>query len=133
MTAAQAIEGRTGLWLASSEGRSLPAPEGEDGDNKSLTRKPYVSRRKKTTREKDNTEFIGFLRRAMRAATRRVIAEDPSTLAELVAIQKELNDLIAVAARKLHDEHEYSWGDIAYELGITRQAAQQRWGPRRDS
>jgi len=25
-------------------------------------------------------------------------------------------------------EHGYSWAEIGYRLGITRQAAQQRWG-----
>ncbi len=32
------------------------------------------------------------------------------------------------AITELRARHGYSWADIATRLGITRQAAQQRWG-----
>lgn len=124
---AHASESVSPLWLAASDGRALPAPERQDGDNQDLTPK----RPRKTKREKDNTEYIGFLRRAIRAAGERVKAEDPSTLAELVKLQAQLDEVIADAARSLHDDHQFSWGDIAYELKVSRQAAFQRWGQRR--
>lgn len=115
------------LWLAASDGEALQQPERQDGVKPELSPK-----RRKTTREKDNTEYLGFLRRAIRAAGKRVKAEDPSTLADLVKLQAELDAVIADAAKSLHDEHQFSWGDIAYELGVSRQAAFQRWGQRRD-
>lgn len=127
LTATRPADAPAGLWLAASEGRSLAQPDGQDGDKQSLTPK-----RRKTTREKDNGEYLGFLRRAIRAAGKRVKAEDPSTLAELVRLQAELDAVIADAARHLHDVEHFSWGDIAYELGVTRQATFQRWGQRHD-
>lgn len=122
--ASYAPQMRPPLWLVTSSGEVLPPPDREDGVKQPLTRQ----RRKPSTRDKDNTEYIGFLRRAIRAAGRRVKAEDPSTLAELIALREELDDVINDAARSLHDEHHFSWGDIAYELQVTRQAAFQRWG-----
>lgn len=125
--AARAPQTRPPLRLAASSGEMLPPPDGEDGVNGTFTSRPR-QKRKRTTRDKDNQEYLGFLARAIRAAGRRVKAEDPSTLAELIALRDELDKVIDDAARSLHDEHHYSWGDIAYELGRTRQAAFQRWG-----
>lgn len=85
------------------------------------------SRRKKSTREKDNTEYIGFLRRAIRAASRRVQAQGPDDLAALIALHDELGALIIDTAHNLHDVENYSWGVIGGELGMTRTAAFKRF------
>lgn len=75
----------------------------------------------------DNAEYLGFLRRAIRAAGRRVIAEDPSTLADLVQLQAQLDRVVAASARHLHDDAGFSWGEIGHELGIPRQDAWRKY------
>ncbi len=35
---------------------------------------------------------------------------------------------MAEAITALRARHGYSWADIGHQLGITRQAAQKRWG-----
>lgn len=89
-----------------------------------------VRRAKRPKREKDNLEYLDFMRRAIRGAQRRVIAEDPSTLADMIKLRAELDDAIDIAARHLHDVGGWSWGEIALELGIPRQDAWRKWGKR---
>lgn len=85
-----------------------------------------------TRRRKDREalELAGFLRRMGRALVRRAADGDMDALAALVQSRDALDAAIGDAARALHyDFHQpYSWGEIARELGITRQAAQQRFG-----
>jgi hypothetical protein len=45
----------------------------------------------------------------------------------MVGLSTLLDDAISEAVTGLRS-HGYSWADIAARLGITRQAAQQRWG-----
>ena len=85
----------------------------------------------------ENDSYAGFMRRAVRAFGRRA-GEDIDALAMLVQLRAELDATIAEAARAAHDgEHAYSWTEIANDLGITRQAARQRFaatpGERRDA
>ena len=58
---------------------------------------------------------------------RRVAASDPTALRDLVAMRAALDEAIDDAAVELHAAG-YSWTDIGRELGVTRQAARQRWG-----
>lgn len=89
---------------------------------------PVTHRRaKRPKREKDNLEYLAFMRRAITGAQRRVIAEDPSTLADMIKLRAELDKAIDLAARSLHDQG-WSWGEIAYEIGIPRQDAWRKWG-----
>jgi hypothetical protein len=94
---------------------------GESGVNKSLT----ANRRRKVT---ENDEYAAFVRRAIRAYTRRVTAGDIDALAGMAALADELDIAIHHAVTGLRARHGYSWADIAARLGISRQAAQQRWG-----
>lgn len=115
--------------------RPVPAPprhysdvgsagtESQNGVTRSVTHR----RAKRPKREKDNQEYLAFLARAIRGAARRVIAEDPSTLAEMVRLRRELDQAIDQAARSLHEQN-WSWGEIAFELGIPRQDAWRKWG-----
>ncbi len=43
-------------------------------------------------------------------------------------LSADLDHAIAEAITALRTRHGYSWADIGARLGITRQAAQQRWG-----
>jgi hypothetical protein len=58
---------------------------------------------------------------------RRVAAGDPDALRALVALSADLDSAITAGVDGLRDAG-YSWADIATRLGVTRQAAQQRWG-----
>lgn len=77
-------------------------------------------------RRKDDSEYHGMVRRMIRAYARRVDKGDVTTLARFRELQAELDQHITDAARSLHDQG-FSWTEIAVELGITRQAARQRY------
>ena len=68
--------------------------------------------------------------RVLRSLARRAEAGDIGALEELVNLQGDLERAIDQAARGLHAAPGlYSWGEIGRWLGITRQAARQRFGP----
>ena len=48
-------------------------------------------------------------------------------LSLLVGLAEEIDAAMAEAVKGLR-MHGYSWAEIGARLGITRQAAQQRWG-----
>lgn len=69
------------------------------------------------------------MRRIVRAYGRRVAAGDIESLAELAAVRDELDDAICSAIRQLNGpEWRYSWAAIGRQLGMTRQAAHERYG-----
>ena len=74
----------------------------------------------------ENSEYVKFARRIMRALAKRAGA-DVDTLPELRAIQEDLEAMMASSVAACRAEG-YSWGEIAQRLGTTRQAAQQRYG-----
>lgn len=67
-----------------------------------------------------------FLRRMLRGYARQVAQADPVDLADMWALREDLDRALAQAVAGVRERH--SWADIADALGITRQAAQQRWG-----
>ena len=75
----------------------------------------------------ENDEYALFLRRVIRAYSRRVAAGDIEAVADMTAIADEIGTAIQDAITGLR-ANGYSWADIALRLNITRQAAQQRWG-----
>jgi hypothetical protein len=77
-----------------------------------------------------NDEYAGFARRVIAAYSRRIAAGDIEALTDLVALSTRVDEAITTAVRGLRG-FGYSWADIATRLGITRQAAQQRWGGQR--
>ena len=80
-----------------------------------------------TKRIVENPEYAAFLRRTLGAYARRVATGDIEALPDLLNLSACLEDTIQTAINGLRDCG-YSWADIASRLGITRQAAQQRWG-----
>ena len=74
----------------------------------------------------DHAEFLAFTRRIMRALSRRIGDADPEDLALMCELASELDAQIvqAVLAQRATGT---SWTDIARPLGITRQAARQKW------
>jgi len=75
----------------------------------------------------DHAEFIAFSRRIMRAMSKRLGDADPEDLAEMLELQRTLDAAIGAAVRGQRAAG-FSWAQIAAPLGITRQAAQKRWG-----
>jgi hypothetical protein len=75
----------------------------------------------------ENPDYAAFARRVIRAHGRRVAEGDVEGLADLLALAEELERATHVAVEGLRT-HGYSWAEIASRLGLTRQAAQQRWG-----
>jgi hypothetical protein len=61
------------------------------------------------------------------AYARRVSAGDIDALADITILAVDIDDAIRRAVTGLRDTG-YSWAEIGTRLGVTRQAAQQRWG-----
>jgi hypothetical protein len=81
----------------------------------------------KRRRVTENDEYAAFIHRAIRAYGRRVAAGDIDAITHMAAIAADCDIAISEAITGLRAVG-YSWADIAARLGITRQAAQQRWG-----
>ncbi|PWU43201.1 hypothetical protein DLJ46_32680 [Micromonospora globispora] len=75
----------------------------------------------------ENDEFAAFARRIIRAHGRRVATGDVEALRDLTALSAVIDHAIGEAVIGLR-AFGYSWAEIGQRLGITRQAAQQRWG-----
>ena len=90
------------------------------GVNKALTPK-------RRSRVVENDEYAAFLRRVIRAYSRRVAAGDIEAITTMAHLADDLDQAIRQAITGLRADG-YSWADIALRLGITRQGAQQRWG-----
>jgi len=83
---------------------------------------------KRRSRVTENDEYAAFARRVIRAYSRRIAAGDIDALTGMAHLAGELDTAICHAVSRLRARHGYSWAEIAARLGITRQAAQQRWG-----
>jgi hypothetical protein len=99
---------------------TAPVPAPRFSVNRALTPK----RRRRVT---ENDEYAAFVRRVIRAYSRRVASGDIDALTGMTALSADLDTAIGEAVTGLHAQG-YSWADIGLRLGITRQAAQQRWG-----
>ncbi len=98
---------------------TLPALTDRFTDNK-----PFTPKRGSWIVEND--EYAAFIRRVIRAYSRRVAAGDIEAITDMAAIAADFDDAIRQAITGLHNQG-YSWTDIATRLGITRQGARQRW------
>lgn len=77
-------------------------------------------------------EWFRFMRRMVRATSRRVADRDIEALAGLAMLRDEVDQAIqdAVDHLRTEDGGGYSWTDVGRVLGTTRQAAQQKYGKR---
>jgi hypothetical protein len=75
----------------------------------------------------ENSEYAAFAQRVLRAYSRRIAVGDVESLAHMIALARDIDDAIALAVSGLRAAG-YSWAEIGSRLGITRQAAHQRWG-----
>jgi hypothetical protein len=71
--------------------------------------------------------YAAFVHRILRAYSRRVGDGDVEALALMLGLAEEIDAATAEAVKGLR-ACGYSWAEIGARLGITRQAAQQRWG-----
>jgi hypothetical protein len=98
-------------------------------DRRSGVNKPLTSKRR--YRVVENDEYAAFLRRVIRAYSRRVADGDIEAITTMAALAGHLEDATRQAITGLRALG-YSWADIAMRLGITRQGAQQRWADTKD-
>lgn len=92
------------------------------------TVKPALTR-KRAKRVVENSQFDAFTRRILTAYARRVAAGDIEALRSLASLLSDVDGLTRVAVTGLRG-FGYSWSDIGARLGVTRQAAQMRYGQR---
>jgi len=78
-------------------------------------------------RRRPLSEYAAFARRILRAYSRRIATGDVESLTYLIGLADDINDAIQQAVNGLRSTG-YSWTEIGTRLGVTRQAAQQRWG-----
>jgi hypothetical protein len=80
----------------------------------------------------ENGTYAAFARRIVAAHGRRIATGDVEGLADLVRLADVVEHATRTAVAGLR-ACGYSWADIAAPLGITRQAAQQRWATHEDT
>jgi hypothetical protein len=91
---------------------------------------------KRTPRIVENPEYAQMIVRTVRAMVRRVgVTGDVESLADFVAVRKVIDDAITETVAELRKprgvlEHAFSWADIGRVLGMTRQAAAEKYTPR---
>lgn len=92
---------------------------------------PNRDQRRRIVRRRDvaNDDYAGFTRRIITAHGRRIAAGDIEGLAALAEIYVSLDAALSLAVHGLREQG-YSWADIGARFGMTRQAAQQRFGTR---
>jgi len=83
----------------------------------------------RTRQAVENPEYAAFVRRILKAYARRVAVGDIEALALMAELADRIDTSIRDAVTGLRARG-YSWADIGSRLGVTRQAAQQRWGNR---
>ena len=94
-----------------------------DGPRRNATAKLGQGEQRKT----DSAEQVAMARRFLRSACRRAASEDPSVgLAPLLAFQRELAQMINETGREVLAN--FDMGIVARELGVSKQAVDQRWG-----
>jgi hypothetical protein len=109
-----------------------PSPSSGPQDGQAATpqatvNKPLTSNRARQVVE--NPEYAAFVRRVLRACARRVAAGDIESLVLMAELADTVDASIQDAVTGMR-AHGYSWAEIGSRLGVTRQAAQQRWGNR---
>ena len=75
----------------------------------------------------ENDAYAAFTRRILRAYARRIADGDIDSLSLMTSLAADIDQAIAQAVTGLRTQG-YSWAEIGSRLGVTRQAAQQRWG-----
>lgn len=106
-----------------------PDPFPDSGVNARLTPKPCrCNRPRRAKRYKENPEYIASLRAMIRRTVIRVGGQgDVEGLADLAGLHDEVERAIADSVTELRNQ-DFAWSEIGRVLGISRQAAQQKYG-----
>ena len=110
--------------LHAVNGHTPPSPPGRAAGPDTV-KNPLTSKR--AVRVRENDEYAAFARRVLRAYARRVATGDVEALTLMTDLADEIDSAISQAVKGLRG-FGYSWAEIGSRLGITRQAAWQRWG-----
>ncbi len=110
--------------LHAINGDNLPSPQGQPAGPNTV-KNPLTPKR--PVRVRENDEYAAFARRVLRAYTRRIADGDVEALTLMTDLADEIDTAISQAVTGLR-AFGYSWAEIGSRLGVTRQAAQQRWG-----
>lgn len=81
----------------------------------------------RAARTVENSDYAQFAHRTIRAFGRRA-ADDIDALPQLAEIVQTAEAELRKAIEHARKDYGYSWADIGKRLGISRQAAQQRFG-----
>ena len=82
--------------------------------------------RNRRKRQVENDEYAAFVRRVLRAYSRRIATGDIDAITELNSLFEEVESALGRAVLGLRLLG-YSWAEIGQRLGVTRQAVHQRW------
>jgi hypothetical protein len=82
---------------------------------------------KRRRRQVENDEYAAFVRRILRAYSRRVGNGDVEALTLMLGLAEEIDTAIAEAVKGLR-ACGYSWAEIGSRLGITRQGGSAAMG-----
>lgn len=77
-------------------------------------------------REREAPEVGAMVGRCLRALVRRAADGDTFALEQLATIERDLSGYVAEAGAAMHT-YGYSYTELAAVLGVTRQAARQRF------
>lgn len=77
---------------------------------------------------RETADVAAGVGRMIRGLSRRAEAGDLQVVAALRSLDQQLAQELLRAIHGLHVQHGYSWAEIGLAAGITRQAAQKRWG-----
>jgi hypothetical protein len=101
-----------------------PGP-GRPASAENTVNRPLTPKRARPVVEND--DYARFTRRILRAYARRVADGDVEALTAMTGLAADIDTALQHAVDGLR-AFGYSWAEIGSRLGITRQAAQQRWG-----
>lgn len=85
---------------------------------------------RKTTKIVEATDYAAMMRRMIRAHGRRLATHgDAEDLAELMALRDLMDETIAQTITDARaGAPQWSWAEVGWAAGTTKQGAQQRWG-----
>lgn len=92
-----------------------------------IERQRRIDKKTRKRRHVENQDFRALLGRLLRALARRVSEGDSEDLALLASLSRDIDRLLADAIAGQRAGGDVSWKRIADALGVTRQAAQQRF------